>query len=167
MNCPNCGAPMRVTENEDSLRCEYCRGVYTPEQNDDGVRLLGETSKLGCPVCAVPLEQAALGEHRILSCKNCQGMLVPMGNFVALVEELRTGRSGSGAIQPAPDRKGLDRHLSCPQCHQPMDTHFYEGPGNIIIDDCSRCLLNWLDRGELMRVVRAPNHVYAEDKYGR
>jgi Zn-finger nucleic acid-binding protein len=48
-----------------------------------------------------------------------------------------------------------------------MDTHFYEGPGNIIIDDCSRCFLNWLDQGELMRVVHAPDHVYNQDRYGR
>jgi len=159
---------MRVTENDTSVCCKYCRGVYTPPQNDEGVRLLGETSKLACPVCAVPLEQAALGEHRILSCTRCHGMLVPMDDFISLAEELRTGgRSGAGAIQPAPDRKGLERHINCPQCHQPMDTHFYEGPGNIIIDDCSRCRVNWLDQGELMRVVRAPNHWYADDKYGR
>jgi Zn-finger nucleic acid-binding protein len=36
-----------------------------------------------------------------------------------------------------------------------MDTHFYGGPGNIIIDDCDRCSLNWLDAGELMRIALA------------
>lgn len=167
MICPNCGAPMRANENEASFRCEYCQGVYTPEPNDEGVRLLGEPSKLDCPVCGVPLETADLAGHRILSCAKCQGLLVPMGDFVALLEQLRTDRSGGGAIQPAPDRKALDRHTQCPQCHKPMDTHFYEGPGNIIIDDCSRCFLNWLDKGELTRIVRAPNHFYAEDQYGR
>jgi len=39
-----------------------------------------------------------------------------------------------------------------------MDTHYYAGPGNVIIDDCSQCFLNWLDHGELMRVVRAPDY---------
>ena len=38
-----------------------------------------------------------------------------------------------------------------------METHFYNGPGNVIIDDCEHCELNWLDTGELMRVVRAPD----------
>jgi len=41
-----------------------------------------------------------------------------------------------------------------------MDTHFYAGPGNIVIDDCARCELNWLDAGELMVVARAPDHAY-------
>ena len=167
MTCPSCGAPLRLTENDDSLRCEYCRSVYTPQPNDDGVRVLGEASEQACPVCAVPLQQAALAGHRILYCTKCQGLLVPMNDFVALIEELRSTRPAAGSIQPAVDRKGLERRLNCPQCHRPMDTHFYEGPGNIVIDDCSRCFLNWLDKGELTKVVRAPDHLYTEEKPGR
>ena len=167
MNCPSCGAPLHLTENEESFRCEYCGSLYTPPQNDDGVRVLGEESKLACPVCGIPLEQAALGTHRVLSCTKCQGMLVSMNDFVALIEELRAAHSGRGSVQPAVDRKVLERHIDCPQCHQGMDTHFYEGPGNIVIDDCSQCFLNWLDQGELMRVVHAPDHLYTEDSYRR
>jgi Zn-finger nucleic acid-binding protein len=37
-----------------------------------------------------------------------------------------------------------------------MDTHYYAGPGNIVIDDCSGCRLNWLDYGELARIIHAP-----------
>jgi Zn-finger nucleic acid-binding protein len=37
-----------------------------------------------------------------------------------------------------------------------MDTHPYCGPANIIIDTCERCGVNWLDYGELDRIVRAP-----------
>jgi Zn-finger nucleic acid-binding protein len=39
-----------------------------------------------------------------------------------------------------------------------MDTHYYAGGGNVVIDDCSRCELNWLDAGELMAIARAPDH---------
>lgn len=167
MNCPNCGAPMRPTESEDSLRCDYCRSTYTPQENEEGVRLLGDASPLACPVCAVPLQEAALASHRIRYCTRCEGMLVKMDDFVALIGELRAGHTGAGNVQSAIDRKGLDRHIQCPQCSHPMDTHFYEGPGNIVIDDCSRCFLNWLDKGELMRIVHAPDHLYARDEYGR
>ena len=167
MNCPSCGAPLHLIENEESFCCEYCGSLYTPPQNDDGVRVLGETSKLACPVCAIPLQQAVLSAHRILSCTKCQGMLVSMNEFVALIEELRATDSVRGSVQPAADRKALERRIDCPQCHQRMDTHFYEGPGNIVIDDCSRCFLNWLDQGELTRVVHAPDHLYTEDSYRR
>jgi Zn-finger nucleic acid-binding protein len=158
---------LRLTENEESSRCEYCGTVYTPPRNDDGVRLLGESSKLACPVCAIPLESAALAGHRILSCTKCLGMLVSMNVFVALIEELRAAQQGRGSVQPAADRKSLERCIDCPQCHQRMDTHFYEGPGNIVIDDCSRCFLNWLDQGEMTRVARAPDHLYTENSYRR
>ncbi|MGA2134140.1 MAG: zf-TFIIB domain-containing protein [Bryobacteraceae bacterium] len=156
MDCPSCGAPLRLNDNGDFLRCEYCRTVYTPPQNDEGVRPLGEVSPLACPICKVPLEQAALGGRRILYCRTCQGILLPMEDFLGITEELRVEHPRAHAIQPAVDRGELQRHIECPQCHQRMDTHMYEGPGNIVIDDCSRCALDWLDKGELMKVARAP-----------
>ena len=39
-----------------------------------------------------------------------------------------------------------------------MDTHYYADGGNVIIDDCSRCELNWLDAGELTAIIHAPDH---------
>jgi Zn-finger nucleic acid-binding protein len=30
----------------------------------------------------------------------------------------------------------------------------------VIIDNCERCELNWLDYGELRRIVQAPDHEY-------
>jgi Zn-finger nucleic acid-binding protein len=167
MYCPNCGALMRLAESLESLRCEYCQSVYTPQPNDEGVRPLGVESQLACPVCAVLLEQAGLASHRILYCSRCQGMLVPMDEFVALIEELRSRHAGAEYVQAPADRTALARHIRCPKCHEPMDTHFYEGPGNVVIDDCSHCFLNWLDEGELMKIVHAPDHLYAEDKLRR
>jgi Zn-finger nucleic acid-binding protein len=41
-----------------------------------------------------------------------------------------------------------------------MDTHPYGGPGNVIMDTCEHCSLNWLDYGELQRIVRAPDERY-------
>ena len=100
---------------------------------------------------------AALASQRIRYCERCRGMLIPMSTFMALVQQLRAGRDGPAAIPHAPDTRDLQRRIDCPQCHQRMDTHFYGGPGNIVIDDCSRCHLNWLDHGELVRIVRAPD----------
>ena len=37
-----------------------------------------------------------------------------------------------------------------------MDTHIYGGPGNIVIDNCPACRLNWLDFPELARIESAP-----------
>jgi len=38
-----------------------------------------------------------------------------------------------------------------------MLAHVYGGPGNIVIDTCERCQLNWLDPGELRRIALAPD----------
>jgi Zn-finger nucleic acid-binding protein len=58
--------------------------------------------------------------------------------------------------QPAADSSDLRRKIDCPRCHHRMDTHFYAGPGNVVIDSCENCCLIWLDRGELMHIVHAP-----------
>lgn len=160
MNCPNCGAPMCFHDGRECMTCDYCQSVYFPEKNEDGVRVLGERSELSCPVCAIPLARAILASHQILYCTRCRGSLVPAPVFVLAMQDLRAQRTDFSAAAHRPDAKELDRHLECPQCHRAMDTHYYGGPGNIVIDDCARCELNWLDAGELMAIVRAPDHPY-------
>jgi Zn-finger nucleic acid-binding protein len=163
MNCPSCGAPMRLESDKECLTCDYCGNVHFPEKNDDGVRVLGELATERCPVCAIPLMLAGLNGQRLLYCNRCRGMLIGMDVFVATVQELRSRLSDAPQAGPhAPDQRDLERRLDCPQCHHRMDTHFYGGPGNIVIDDCSPCRLNWLDHGELDRITRAPDRTYGE-----
>jgi Zn-finger nucleic acid-binding protein len=153
---------MRLEDGKDAFTCDYCKSIYFPEKNEDGVRVLGEPAALLCPVCAVALVHAAHSGHRLLYCTRCRGMLIRMEVFVGLIQDLRARREGAAAVL-VPDRKDLERRIMCPQCHQPMDTHFYGGPGNIIIDDCDRCSLNWLDAGELMRIALAPGDTHTRD----
>jgi len=160
MNCPSCGAPMRLKPDEDSYKCEYCHSVFLPERSDDGVRVLGEVSAQACPVCNLPLVNAAIAKVRILYCSKCQGMLIPMQALPTLIDELRASQSGT-APQPAADGSDLQRKIECPQCRHRMDTHFYAGPGNVVVDSCEDCSLIWFDRGELHHIVRAPG-MYAE-----
>jgi Zn-finger nucleic acid-binding protein len=155
MNCPSCGAGMKLNADEDHLKCEYCKSIFFPSKDDEGVSVLEVESGEECPVCDLPLKHAAMAKIRIRYCTKCRGMLVPMGVFLAMVQELRAGDPGT-LIAPTPDRHDLQRRIGCPHCHRQMETHFYNGPGNVIIDDCEHCELNWLDSGELMRIVRAP-----------
>ena len=83
--------------------------------------------------------------------------------FVLILQALRARRGSDAAIPHPPDRMELKRCIHCPQCHRVMDTHYYAGPGNIVIDDCPSCELNWLDAGELMVIVRAPDRAYDVD----
>ena len=158
MNCPNCGAPMCLQDGRECLTCDYCKSVCFPEKNQDGIRVLDEPSATACPVCAVPLLHAILAAHPVLYCTRCHGSLIPAPVFVLALQDLRARQSDSPAIPHPPDPEELKRHLRCPQCHRTMDTHYYAGPGNIVIDDCPACELNWVDAGELMVIVRAPDH---------
>lgn len=160
MNCPSCGAAMRLEGDKEYFTCDFCKNIYFPDKNEDGVRVLDEASELSCPLCSIPLVHAALSGQRVLYCSRCRGMLLHMDIFVALLDDLRARSDGASAIPHRPDPKELQRRISCPQCHQQMETHYYCGPGNVVIDDCSRCSLDWLDYGELMRIVRAPDHTY-------
>jgi Zn-finger nucleic acid-binding protein len=151
---------MRLQEGKDSLFCDYCNQVYTPPEAEDGVRILDQQSSLACPVCAAPLAHAAMAHHRVLYCAHCHGSLIKMEEFSSLLGDLRSRWRESPATPHPPEAQELRRRMNCPQCSRPMDTHYYSGPGNIVIDDCSRCELDWLDAGELMTMVRAPDHSY-------
>jgi len=162
MNCPSCGAPLRPKSDEVSLICDYCKTAYLPEKRDEGVRVLGEAAAESCPVCNIPLMHAAIANERIRYCTRCRGMLIPMETFTALIDELHRGHHGHPPPGP-PDPRDLERGIDCPVCHHRMDTHVYGGPGNVVIDDCSRCFVNWLDHGELTRIVSAPDRQYEEE----
>jgi Zn-finger nucleic acid-binding protein len=147
---------MQLKADEDSYTCAYCHAVYVPEKNDDGVRVLGEASDDTCPNCTRALMQAALDKTRILYCTKCRGMLIPMTEFKNLIASLQLTQ-GASLVQPPAHPGDLDRILSCPHCRQHMETHFYAGPGNAVIESCESCSLNWLDHGELARIVHAPD----------
>jgi Zn-finger nucleic acid-binding protein len=147
---------MTLKEGQDFLVCDLCGTTHLPDTNADGVRVLEVPAPLACPVCAVPLVHAAISGSRVLYCNRCHGMLISMAVFVPVVGYLHSRyENGGGTIQPC-DWKGLNRNIECPQCRQTMVTHPYAGPGNVIMDTCEHCLLNWLDYGELLRIARAP-----------
>jgi Zn-finger nucleic acid-binding protein len=152
---------MRLKPDVDSFVCDFCQTVYIPQANEDGVRVLDESASLACPVCRASLVHAAIAGTRILYCRACRGMLIGMDRFVGLIQDLRSNRDTPAATLPPPDPKDLQRRINCPRCGNRMDTHPYGGPGNVIIDDCEHCQVNWLDYGELQRIVRAPDHHYS------
>ena len=162
MNCPCCGAPMR-TEN-GIFKCDYCHNIVVPDKDDDGVSLTTESEADPCPVCAIPLMRAMLGRLPLLYCTKCDGMAIAMDEFQGLIAASRAVHPGSASIF-ATNRDELRRSIACPHCHRPMEAHFYGGPGNVVIDTCESCSLNWLDHGELARIAQAPASDYDAASY--
>ena len=156
MNCSSCGAPMHLMPDADSFRCAYCRSVCVPPKTDEGVRVLGDGNGEVCPICGTALVRASIASTGILYCQNCGGMSIPMEIFAALIDTLRATATALTA-QSTDSASELKRSVSCPRCRHTMEAHRYAGPGNVVIDSCSTCLLNWLDHGELMRIARSPD----------
>jgi Zn-finger nucleic acid-binding protein len=157
-NCPKCGAPITLKPDTQGFKCDYCHAVFFPGEEDDGVQVSGEPAdpSLACPLCNQPLVKATIAKISVLYCSECHGLLMPMSVLPSIIDALRAGVE-KPAVQTPPDEGDLKRAIACPKCHRRMDTHFYAGPGNVIVDSCGDCLLIWLDRGELMRIVHAPD----------
>ena len=151
---------MRLKADQECLVCDYCGNIHVPEMNADGLRVFDQAAGPACPVCAVPLVHATAGGHRILYCSRCHGMLISMGIFPSVVQDMKSRRENTGYVPRPFDARDLDRRIQCPQCSRQMDTHLYGGGGNVVIDDCEDCGLDWLDYGELDRIVRAPDREY-------
>ncbi len=157
MNCPSCGAPMRLATGDASMRCDYCKTVVMLPAGDAGVTFLDESTQgLNCPDCAIPLWNSTLGGIKLWACKRCKGMLISMSALEPLIEHLRD-KCKDSEIPSAPDPADLRRLVDCPKCHRHTDVHFYMGGGGAIIATCENCELNWLDGGMLMRIVRTPH----------
>jgi Zn-finger nucleic acid-binding protein len=146
---------MRLSRDQGLMICEYCGSQTAPAIDEDGVVVLEPTSHK-CPLCQMPLADASIETQEMLYCTSCHGMLLEMDRFVPLLEVLREHRYWSRTSQTSrsPDAQ---RVLRCPLCGQQMDLHPYGGGGNVDVDSCEVCSVLWLDRGELGRIVAAPD----------
>ena len=154
-DCRNCGAALRHIRDKTLLICDHCGSEQDAPAIPEGFELLGETTQT-CPTCSAALAQGRLHGHPVLCCPECAGLLIEMHQFTAVIDLVRANISAFRAAMP-PRQKPGERKLNCPSCGQALVSHRYAGPGNVVIDTCSRCLVNWLDPGELRRIARAPD----------
>jgi hypothetical protein len=84
-------------------------------------------------------------------------MLIDMNRFVTIIGVARACERHPPRPAPPRIQNPSDRHLRCPACGQQMNSHLYSGPGNVVIDSCERCLVNWLEANELRRIASAPD----------
>ena len=159
-HCDNCGGPLRLERDTGLLVCDHCGSSQAPAVGSEQIEFLAETAT-PCPLCTTVLSSSRLTGHPLLCCAHCFGMLIEMSRFAAIVDAARSGAGlPNTAAQPFRERPG-DRILSCPTCRQPMLSQYYAGPGNVVIDSCETCQVNWLDSGELRRIATAPSAPYS------
>jgi len=156
LDCRNCGAPLTFALDKGYFTCEYCGWLRFPDKPDDGLLDLGVRSAVECPVCHVPLVLGYARITQVLYCQRCKGLLVPQAAFVLALQVLRATATNPPVAPPRMNRDDLRRSICCPHCGRTMDTHPYGGPGNIVIDNCPHCHVNWLDYREFQRIIDAP-----------
>ena len=161
--CDSCGAPIRIDRDRGLLVCDHCGSQQEAPAVIEHLDVLGETAST-CPACSTPLSAARLEGHPLLFCKRCFGMLIDMSLFVAVIDAARALEHRVLRIVPPRRQNPGDRHLDCPSCWQPMINHLYGGPGNVVLDSCESCQVNWLDPGELRRIVMAPDTPHSASK---
>jgi Zn-finger nucleic acid-binding protein len=147
---------MRIDRDRGLLVCGHCGRQDEAPAVIKHVELLSETSSL-CPLCSTPLSTSRLEGHPLLCCARCFGMLIDMNRFAGVIDAVRAHEERSFRIALPRHQNPTDRLLNCPACGHPMLGHLYGGPGNVVIDSCERCQVNWLDPRELHRIVVAPD----------
>jgi len=144
---------MWVDKARGGLVCTHCGSVEALSPLIRDIEI-GDATDAACPACRAQLAGARLDGNPLLVCPQCAGMLIAMSQFVSVIAAARAHEDQHGVVLPRQQQPG-DRVLTCPRCHQSMLSHFYGGPGNLVIDSCERCQVNWLDPGELRRIARA------------
>src|SRR5262245_10415201 len=84
-NCVNCGAPMRLDKTIGARVCTRCGSIEEQPVIVEGLDIAGD-SATSCPVCSTPLADARLDGSPLRVCQHCQGMLIAMKDFVAVIE---------------------------------------------------------------------------------
>lgn len=146
---------MHVDGISNALVCRHC-GTYEESPAFVANLEIVDASSNQCPTCRTPLANARLEGFPLLFCQGCLGLLIQMDLFVSVIQAARISEGRTEIVLPRRQNPG-ERVLVCPRCGQPMLSHIYSGPGNLVIDTCERCLMNWLDAGELRRIARAPH----------
>src|SRR5262245_50767968 len=152
-NCVNCGAPMKTDTASGALVCTHCGSSEPLPPIVGHIDIVGP-SNMACPVCGDTLARGLLDGRALLLCQRCYGMLIAMAEFVSVIDAARAREDHRGIVLPRQQQPG-EREITCPTCAQPMLNHVYGGPGNLMIDSCEHCQVNWLDAGELRRIARA------------
>jgi Zn-finger nucleic acid-binding protein len=159
MNCPSCGAPMQLFDRRRYYFCAYCGAFHFIDPPAvEGVQVLERSSAARpCPLCGAPLAKSLLDDaYPVQHCERCRGLLLSRAAFADAIGRRRAAASGPGVAPVSVDPRELHRKMVCPMCGARMDVHPYFGPGNIVIDTCSRCDVIWLDSGELKQITDAP-----------
>jgi len=176
MNCPTCRVPTVLKPGTKNFYCPACyqkaqqqrSGNLPSDTNTDadptipagdceGLVGFGKKTDFLCPRCPeTNLQVAQFCGTQVCFCSGCRGFAIDQDSLGALIDILRSSYEGDDDKPTPMNAIELDTDCYCPACFDKMDTFPYCGPGAVVMDTCRNCRLTWFDRGELVKIVRAP-----------
>jgi Zn-finger nucleic acid-binding protein len=144
---------MQMSGSQDCLRCDYCKSIYFSAQDDLGLRYLDPLPGVLCPACDIPLWNSTYTGISLRACKQCHGLLIGMGAFEDVVDQVRAQHPGTDA--PSAQYGDPSRKIDCPVCHRHMESHYYYGGGHVVLASCENCSVDWLDAGSITHIAHA------------
>ncbi len=174
MNCPTCNTPTELVAGTENSSCPSCyqnadpicnepqamtstSAPQLPAGNCEGLVGIGASTEFTCPRCPNSnLQVAPLCGTQVCFCAECRGFAIDQNSLGELIEILRASYDGHDDLPTPMNAAELNTDCYCPTCHEKMDTFPYCGPGAVVMDACRHCKLSWFDRGELVKIIRAP-----------
>jgi Zn-finger nucleic acid-binding protein len=154
-SCTKCGAPRAYDRERMVFACGHC-GTDEPVPVALHAFELGQPDGSACPLCKAQLHRARVEGWPVRVCIECFGVLADMSTFESVAEAIRFAEGTTMRLLPPRRQQPGDRYIDCPLCQRHMFSHHYAGPGNVVIDTCERCLVNWLDVSEIRRIALSP-----------
>jgi|GEM_PF-4050777 len=105
---------------------------------------------MNCPRCNVLLLAGDFKDIPVHKCNSCHGMLFPRAQLVLILKRFHPDMSFSVSLDTHVEKVENEHGLChCPSCNQLMSNFGYMGCDQIIIDNCGKCKLIWVDALEL------------------
>ena len=103
---------------------------------------------MNCPRCDVALDEKKLKDIEVDHCPQCKGLWLDFHELDQLEDHSMDEDESKGTIEYA----RRDSDISCPHCHESMETFNYRAH-NLPIDHCKNQCGYWLDEGEEKKVL--------------
>ena len=151
---------MEPIESRRYFRCGHCGNYHFPEAVEaDGIRVSSVISPTRPIVLSARRQwrtRCWTTMMRSTSARSLEVFSCPARRLPALWTNAVRGPSRHRRNRCLSTSRQLQRTLSCPRCAGRLETYAHSGPGNVVIDNCPKSDMIWLDFGEMRQIVDAP-----------
>lgn len=113
--------------------------------------------EMKCPVCNTRMTQYHLTDMDLDLCPSCDGAWFDEGELSSVLEQLLENDAITRQLKPGlaeGETRQHERQLTCPRCGMLTDCTQFSFDSRIYIDRCIKCSGVWVDKGELLAILK-------------